>query len=142
MPRDIDSGNCVGHKAGLDAEWGGEVKKNPLLPRNKPVFQCETTCWFRYQRKLQGTKWIEVPEFCYWSFHSHSFSWRGNICSHSSPQTYSCFGQHTTVSNSYLSWCTLRVKYHQKTLNFSCIFLIIAHVQKTLIFNTMNVLHK
>ena len=48
-----------------------------------------------------------------------SFSWRSNICLHSSPQPYSHFSQHTTFSNSYLSWITLRVKYHHKILNFS-----------------------
>lgn len=99
------TGSWVGHRA--------------CLPGNKPVFQCETTCWIRYQSKLQGTKRTEVPEFCYWSFHSQ-FQLKWHVCLHSSPPTYSYCGQHITVSNSYLSWITLKVKYHQKTQNFSC----------------------
>ena len=48
-----------------------------------------------------------------------SFIWRASICLHFSPQTYSHFDQHNTFSKSYLSWITLRVKYHQKSLNIS-----------------------
>jgi hypothetical protein len=117
MPGEIDSAQIL-QVAGLATElvwmrW--QRKKSPLLPGNKPVFECETTCWLRSSYKIQNK--LKCHNFVIGHF-TPSFSWSGNICLHSSPQTYSYFGQHTTVSNSYLSWITLRVKYHQKTLNF------------------------
>ena len=90
-------------------------------------------------KKVTRYKMNWVPEFCYWSFHSHSFSWRSNICSHSSPQSYSYFSQHTTVSNSYLSWFTLRVKYHQP-LKFSCFTVFIKIRDLLTVLNVYEVL--
>jgi hypothetical protein len=129
VPESKGSASCFGHVmlgdidsvqilqiAGLATElvWVQRQRiKTPLLPGNKPVFQCQTTCWLRYQSKLQGTKKLK----CKRSVIGHptpTFSWSGNICLHSSPQTYSCFGQHATVFKSYLLWITLSVEYHQK----------------------------
>jgi hypothetical protein len=121
MPGDIDSAQIL-QVAGLATElvWMRWQRKNPhscqetnLSSNVRQLAGSGIKASYKVQNKLKCQSFVIGHS-------TPSFSWSGNICLHSSPQTYSYFGQHTTVSNSYLSWITLRVKYHQKTLKFKC----------------------
>jgi len=115
MPGDIDSCNWVGHTASLD----GVAKKK--------THSCQETCLTSNVRQLAGSGIKESYKV------QNELKCQSFVIGNSTPTVWvegATFVRtlllkpiHISASipqsSSYL-WFTLRVKYHQKTLNFSC----------------------